>query len=803
MSSVRRPFGLPQPDRPGSTGARVPCLLGMLVLGGVAASAGFAADFEFGTVTSLQAVVARGDPSPLGGAFGFVHDPVLLRSKAVAFLGTDSEIFVHGPGGLVAVAKTGDPSPLGGTLRDFGLPSMTSDPDLVVFRARVQGGASFDGIFRWDGSSISAILGGGDAAPGGGTFLRFEDNPATNGAGDVAFFAADSTVSRDGVFIVNGAAAKIAAEREPSPCGGEYRGIHGGGTTGPSLNDSGSVVFAAQGSGSTNKAGVFLWDGVTVSPVACEGDAAPTAGAFRDFGRHPSIDANGDVIFQAETDVLSGEGLFRAAGGMISAIAFEGDPAPGGGTFSGFRSSLIPGLDGGGDVAFVAETSASGTTVYLLDGAVLAPVVSELDACPLGGIFERIDDVVALDPGGEVTFEASCTGGRGVFRSPTGGPVTILATQATPTAVGTGLRFRNPSGRSADTVALRASRTAVMRASCRGTGCTVEKAVAPNDVVANPAGHLIQSMNNTLTGSGSRVVFDGTMVGTVRASGIFLDRGGTIDAVVLEGDPIPGGGGTFLVAPTTGFSSGSVALAENRGTVAFLADVDHPDFDSGMFAWRGGATTALAQASGPAPGGGMFLNFDTPSVKGRTVAFAAEIDDGRRCVYRYRTTGAGRRLLCTGDAAPPAVGGTINEIHSVATTGRRTSFIGRLLGAGIEECLFTHRGSSTEALACEGDPGPNADLIEGFGDPFLNPLSPSGPRVAAPLSATDSAAIAVFRPGLVTPVAVSGDSVPAPIGGTFSGFEGPPSLRGRRVAFEAFISDGAAGSAIFLAQTRR
>src|SRR5947209_20336214 len=104
-------------------------------------------------------------------------------------------------------------------------------------------------------------------------------------------------------------------------------------------------------------------DPSAVRRVAVTGQAVPGGGTFDRFSVESlpivaPINGKGQVAFFAT--VLrgrAGEGFFLATGKQIAKVAAEGDPAPGGGVFSGFGRHPIPALNEAGELAFAAAIS--------------------------------------------------------------------------------------------------------------------------------------------------------------------------------------------------------------------------------------------------------------------------------------------------------------------------------------------------------------------------------------------------------------------------------------------------------------
>jgi hypothetical protein len=197
------------------------------------------------------------------------------------------------------------PNTNGGTLNPqaFGNPTTVNASGRVAFNSRVDGSDRNQGVFVADSDgTISAIaigcggLGGGgdttsscgDVSPMGGHFGGFfSENtvftPDINDAGDVLFFCdVNGGDSRRALFLYQGASGqivKVAAVGDPSPIGGTF------GAVGPgSINNNGKIVFLASQVGDTVNSNLFMWDSGVVTKVAALGDPAPGGGTFSGLG---------------------------------------------------------------------------------------------------------------------------------------------------------------------------------------------------------------------------------------------------------------------------------------------------------------------------------------------------------------------------------------------------------------------------------------------------------------------------------------------------------------------------------------
>src|SRR5499433_2895188 len=167
----------------------------------------------------------------------------------------------------------------------------------------------------------------------------------------------------------------------------------------------------------------LLWAGEShpaeqsaVRRVAVTGQAVPGGGTFDRFSVESlpivaPINSKAQVAFFAT--VLrgrAGEGFFLSSGTQVSKLAADGDPAPGGGVFSGFGRHPVPALNDAGELAFAAAiagaravegifvASRRGTRAIALAGAAAPDIPS--------GTFASVD-APALNDRGDVAFLAT------------------------------------------------------------------------------------------------------------------------------------------------------------------------------------------------------------------------------------------------------------------------------------------------------------------------------------------------------------------------------------------------------------
>jgi hypothetical protein len=146
------------------------------------------------------------------------------------------------------------------------------------------------------------------------------------------------------VFVVGvvllGAAAnsraviKVAKVGDPAPTsvGGTFATFLGQGPVLLGINDHGQVLFWSAISGGNTDAGVFMSSGGVITKVVVNGDPSPLGGVFQDLPPtvpNYSLNNLGQVAFGAGVQGgATGGGLFLFAGGAITKILVDGDPAP-------------------------------------------------------------------------------------------------------------------------------------------------------------------------------------------------------------------------------------------------------------------------------------------------------------------------------------------------------------------------------------------------------------------------------------------------------------------------------------------
>src|SRR2546428_12837365 len=346
-----------------------------------------------------------------------------------------------------------------------------------------------------------------------------------------------------------------------------------------------------------------------VGRVAATGQAARGGGACDRFSVESlpivaPINGKGQVAFFAT--VLrgrAGEGFFLATGKQIAKVAAEGDPAPGGGVFSGFGRHPIPALNEAGELAFAAAISGA----RAVEGIFVAsprPVRAGALArgAPLGtpsGTFASVD-APAINDRGDVAFLATVRRGRESIEAiylQAGGKTQKVVAQGDPApAGGTFAGFGPPS--------LNGRGVVVFGAVVEGRGVPAGVFHAKGDAIRmlvgagdeTPDGGIFAKFSERVAVNDASVVaFNALLKGApIAAAGYVIDD--RLRRAPALGDPAPGGGG---FSPFGLWPSLSAA-----GAVGFVASVDGAAAPVGVFGAGRLPAATIAAVRGTAAGGG-------------------------------------------------------------------------------------------------------------------------------------------------------------------------------------------------------
>ena len=244
-------------------------------------------------------------------------------------------------GELTTIADTSGPfSNFGGVAGNpaASMPDI-NDAGTVAFFANLDVGS--EGIFTGDGITTTTIADTSGALDtfatfcnGGCSLALVRTSPAINNSGQVAFSATlDNRF--EGIFRGDGSTLTTIVETSGL---GPFQFVGA-----PDINDSGTVVFWANGRQFGNPEGIFASSGGSIATVVDD-----LTGMFSYFSM-PSLNNNGTVAFFAGIRAESGggSGIFIAKDGVITTVADTNGP------FSTFFSGQVS-LNDHDEVAFMA-----------------------------------------------------------------------------------------------------------------------------------------------------------------------------------------------------------------------------------------------------------------------------------------------------------------------------------------------------------------------------------------------------------------------------------------------------------------
>jgi hypothetical protein len=286
---------------------------------------------------------------------------------------------------------------------------------------------------------LEMVVVSGDAPPGEPTGVRFAwiDQAAINNAGEVAAFA-----------IADGYS-----------CGGPCRHAKWG--FWQHSPTAGLVEVAVSGSSQA--------DGRTFT-------------LSRDTTQF-SLNDSGVLVIRGVRDLNNGtlpdeQTIWRHAGGQLTALVKDGDPAPGPGNGATFWYISSPAIDAAGNAVFFGaytyEAGGGGEGLWLADGARVTAVVYDNQQIPgTNWAFRRFSSDPIINSQGTVLFQSDLVnpsggGSSGLFQIGSGGNLETIALKGDmPGALTDGARLRSFSG-----TAMNDNRSVVFAASLEGPNVT-------------------------------------------------------------------------------------------------------------------------------------------------------------------------------------------------------------------------------------------------------------------------------------------------------------------------------------------
>jgi hypothetical protein len=305
-----------------------------------------------------------------------------------------------------------------------------------------------------DVHALRLVVASGQAAPGGGSFDRFDVSSQpivapVNSRGQIAFYASVARAkAKEGIFLATAARiTKTAAVGDTVPGGGVLSEFARHPL--PALNDAGKVAFGASVAGARATEGIFLAADGSLKAIALSGADAPGVqnGTFVEFDA-PVLNNRDEIAFVGTVrrgrETL--QVLYLYSGGVLRKLVAGGDPAPRGGSFGARDLRLLVGageigpggamlvrfseraaIDDGDNVAFVAHlgSSASSEAVLIANASGLTQLAIVGENAPGGGRFAAFGPWPNFGPDATVAFVAAVDDGPGTLGIYVGNPGAI------------------------------------------------------------------------------------------------------------------------------------------------------------------------------------------------------------------------------------------------------------------------------------------------------------------------------------------------------------------------------------------
>jgi hypothetical protein len=346
-------------------------------------------------------------------------------------------------------------------------------------------------------------------------------------------------------------------------------------------------------------------------------------------------------------------------------------------------------------------------------------------------------DETSVNSSGDVVFGASFTGsssGAGIWIEHFGTLSAVALSGQTVPNVGTlqapwALNWDGPALNNSGTVvfvALNAvggpAANAIVQKTLTGS---LTALVRQGDAAPGTSG-VFDSFDDLTENDNGDVAFIATYIEfLVTKSGVFLrSSSGAITNIIKNGDPLPGTGGSTFCGTAGGHLDGP--FLNNLGVVAFHADriclgaSESATFEGSLFATRPGlpveAFVLLGDAAPPALGGTISdVSVSRPGLNdANTVAFKAEITGpgfcmtGTPCGILTKTLGGSSQVCVTGDSSAPGTTGTFSDFNAPTINQQGlATFEASVQGdSTVTDAVFTCKGGSLKAIAFQGDPKP-------------------------------------------------------------------------------------------------
>jgi len=289
-------------------------------------------------------------------------------------------------------------------------------------------------------------------------------------------------------------------------------------------------------------------------------------------------------------------------------------------------------------------------------------------------------------------------------------------------------------------------------------------------------------LNPFITPNGD-VVFD------VNDSDTYRSDGKTIVPLVRNGDQAPGGGALTPFTPRA---------TNDHGAIAYRAGVSGATATQGLFRSDGTQTVAVVRDDNVVPTGGRITSFHNPVINDRgQVAFVAEMTGGSADFGLFRGEGGDLTPVFVANQMAPG-GATIEDFGDpVINRHGQVAVIGLLTNSASRRGVFVGDGTDAVAIALDGQLAPKGGSYTDSGlGAFLGPirLNDRGEVAFGARLKGGTSLSGIFRGdgARTTTIALAGTIAPGTTG-TFESFGDIKLGNDGRVAFIATLAVGVGG----------
>ena len=572
-----------------------------------------------------------------------------------------------------------------------------------------------------------------------------------------------------------------------------------------------TLGFSSTGADAMNAAGDYLYlanysavflrrSSGTTSRVLQMADPVPgIPGSRADIMSGLDINAAGESRVEIDYYLppYIGHAILGYDGSAFRTIANSFDTAPGAGGLPFGRAMSLIGLNDPGDTAFTAplvpygSTSAAQTTIFIARAAgSIVRIAGPGDSAPGtgGGTLDQIS-ALAFNNSGEVVFTAAVTGGSGgwgLFVVSTGGIRKIVANGDPDLASGTftitnssalASVFLNNAGQVAFLYSPPPPDVRRLYLSSPSPG-GLALSVGPGTTLPWPGATLIGISGASLNDSGDLAVVTTQSGTSVPNTAVLRLRLGILTAVAWRGQASPIAGRTF--------SSFSSPFIDAAGDACFFSNLSGSPAQSGLFKADTGSpvntTTLVASGQAAPPAVGGTFGFSGPYYytfkPDGSVSFQSAIVGGTAGYGAFRVSSSGTTVLASdADLLPSPSRVVMREaLWMSGTAGNYVPFKARYAGGAAATYVHNLITGVTTRLVAEGEaaPGGGARVTYAhFGH------ANAGGRLAFTLSLADtawSASLYTWTAGdLFQRLVATGDAAPV-AGQTFNTLSQLPAL---------------------------